>query len=80
MKNTEDRVNHPNHYTTGDIEVIKYIQDKLNCTEYTGYCIGNVMKYISRWRHKGGVEDLEKAKVYLQWGIDAANKETNKEE
>lgn len=80
MKNTEDRVNHPNHYTTGDIEVIKYIQDKLNCTEYTGYCIGNVMKYISRWRHKGGVEDLEKAKVYLQWGIDAANKEINKEE
>lgn len=71
----EDKVNHPNHYTTGEIEVIKYIRDKLGCEEFTGYCIGNVMKYISRWRHKDGKQDLEKAKVYLQWAIESANRE-----
>ena len=71
----DDKVNHPNHYTTGEIEVIKYIQDKLGCEEFTGYCIGNVMKYISRWRHKDGKQDLEKAKVYLQWAIESANRE-----
>ena len=71
----EDLVNHPSHYTTGEIEVINYIRDKLGCSEFTGYCIGNVIKYASRWRHKGGVQDLEKAKVYLGWAIESAKKE-----
>lgn len=75
MNNAEDKVNHPSHYTTGEIEVINYIRDKLGCREFTGYCIGNVMKYISRWRHKDGAQDLEKAKVYLQWAIESAYKE-----
>ena len=73
-----DNVNHPSHYTSGEIEVIDYIRDKLGCTEFTGYCIGNVIKYISRWRLKGGVEDLKKAEVYLSWAIQSANVETNK--
>ena len=69
-----DKVNHPSHYTFGDIEVIDYIRDKLNPIEFQGYCIGNVMKYISRWRHKGGAEDLSKAEVYLKWAIESAEK------
>ncbi len=68
----EDKVNHPSHYTFGDIEVIDYIRDKLTPEEFQGYCNGNVMKYISRWRHKGGSEDLKKARVYLNWMIDSA--------
>lgn len=67
-----DNVNHPNHYTTGDIEVIDYIRDKLDAIGFIGYCIGNVLKYVSRWQHKGGVEDLEKAQVYLGWAIERA--------
>ena len=66
-----DKVNHPEHYTFGRIEVIDYIKDKLTPNEFTGYCIGNVLKYCSRWRHKGGVEDLKKAKVYLGWAIES---------
>ena len=31
-----------------------------------GYFEGNVIKYVSRWREKGGVEDLRKAKHYLE--------------
>ena len=66
----EDRVNHPSHYNTGDIEVISYIKDKLTDEEYVGYCIGNVLKYVSRYKHKNGKEDLDKAKVYLDWAIE----------
>lgn len=72
-----DKVNHPSHYTTGEIEVINYIRDKLGADEFTGYCIGNVLKYVSRWRHKDGVQDLEKAQVYLNWAIESAKKENH---
>ena len=74
---SKDNVNHPSHYTVGDIEVIDYIRDKLNPEEFQGYCQGNVLKYVSRWRHKGGVEDLKKAQVYLGWMIESAEKDEN---
>ena len=70
-----DPVNHPNHYADKSIEVIDYIRDTLEPEEYTGYCCGNVLKYVSRWRKKGGVEDLRKAAVYLDWAIRAAEAE-----
>lgn len=65
-----DNVNHPNHYTNKTIEVIDYIRDTLSGVEFVGYCLGNVLKYVSRWKLKGGVEDLEKAAVYLNWAIE----------
>lgn len=64
-----DNVLHPAYYA-GEIETIDYIKDKLTDDQYVGYCIGNVIKYVSRYRLKGGVEDLKKADVYLQWAID----------
>lgn len=68
----KDNVNHPSHYADKQIEVIDYIRDTLDHEEFEGYCAGNVLKYVSRWRKKGGVEDLQKAQVYLGWMIDAA--------
>lgn len=65
-----DTVNHPNHYNTGQIETIDYLRDKLTKEEFTGFCVGNVMKYLSRWRQKGGLEDLKKAQVYLGWAVE----------
>lgn len=73
-----DNVQHPSHYTDGEIETIDYIADKLSAVEFIGFCIGNVIKYVSRWRFKGGVEDLEKAAVYLNWAIERA-KDGNKD-
>lgn len=70
-----DMVNHPSHYADKNIEVIDYIRDTLTAEGFTEYCGGNVLKYVSRWRHKGGVEDLEKAQVYLGWMIESARKE-----
>ena len=66
-----DLVNHPNHYTFGSIEVIDYIRDKMTPDEFQGYCMGNILKYVSRHKHKNGVEDLKKAQVYLGWLIES---------
>lgn len=67
----EDKVNHPSHYTFGEIEVIDYIRDKMTPDEFQGYCMGNILKYVSRHKHKAGVEDLKKAQVYLGWLIES---------
>ena len=69
-KQISDSVNHPSHYTNGKIECIDYIQDKLAPEEFRGYVKGNVLKYITRERHKNGDEDLKKTKWYLDKLID----------
>ena len=64
----EDMVNHPPHYTQGEIEcieAIKYINNKLNMKGYQGYCLGNFIKYIWRCNFKNGWEDIDKAIFYL---------------
>ena len=37
---------------------------------FSAFCHGNVLKYLIRARKKNGVEDLKKAKVYLEWMIE----------
>lgn len=74
-----DAVNHPSHYADKKIEVIDYIRDTLPPSGFVDYCIGNVIKYVSRWRKKGGAEDLKKAQVYLAWAVQSAEPEENKE-
>ena len=75
MKNL-DNVNHPKHYTSGKIEVIKIIEDQLTSEEYRGYIKGQVIKYITRERHKNGLEDLKKARWYLDRLIKKMEKES----
>ena len=64
-KKKSDVVNHPMHYTSGKIEVIKIMEDQLTSEEYRGYIKGQVIKYITRERYKNGLEDLKKARWYL---------------
>lgn len=70
-KTQNDNVNRPGHYTFGTIEVIDYIRDKMSPEMFQGFCMGNVLKYVSRHKHKNGVEDLKKANVYLGWLIES---------
>lgn len=60
-----DNIN-PDHYKVGGIETIDYMQAKLSPEGFRGYLAGNVIKYISRYEHKNGLEDLRKAKWYLE--------------
>lgn len=71
-----NNVNQPAHYKSGGIETIDYMRAKLSPDAFLGFCIGNVLKYVSRYEHKNGLEDLKKANVYLGWAIEAyKNKE-----
>ena len=65
-----DNVNHPSHYTKGKIEVIEYIKDNLSYDMFIGYLTGNIIKYISRYKFKNGLEDLQKAQWYLNYLIN----------
>jgi len=75
-----DNVLHPAHYA-GEIETIDFIRDKLTADGFRAYCIGNVLKYISRYDKKGApLEDLQKAQVYLGWAIESFSQtEPNKD-
>jgi hypothetical protein len=60
-----DPVNHPSHYTRGAVECIEAIKSALGDDGFIDYCSGNAIKYLFRWRHKNGLEDLKKAQFYL---------------
>lgn len=71
----KDSVVSPNHYCSNGVETIKIIE--MACTKlkdtidpFEGYCIGNVIKYLTRFPDKGGDEDIKKAQEYLNILLD----------
>ena len=81
-KNYSDpMVNHPPHYKSkAGIEVIEVVEaftEGLEGIEATD--TGNILKYICRWKSKNGLQDLEKAKWYLNHLIKHVEKENKKE-
>jgi hypothetical protein len=62
----EDNVNHPSHYTQGKIECIDAIEESTKgLLGISAVCVANVIKYIWRYKFKNGIEDLKKARWYL---------------
>lgn len=61
-----DNVNSPLHYTQGGRETIDIMRDMVDDVEFKGYLKCNIIKYISRYKFKNGIEDLKKAKWYLE--------------
>ena len=71
MADDKDMVNSPSHYTQGEIECIDAIEQVVKDLDgMEAMCTGNAIKYLWRWKHKNGVEDLKKAVWYLQRMID----------
>ncbi|MGV3183541.1 DUF3310 domain-containing protein [Staphylococcus epidermidis] len=65
-KTLDDKVNHPSHYSYGDIEIIEFIEQVTkDYKPELAFAIGNAIKYISRANRKNGKEDLDKARWYL---------------
>lgn len=63
----QDAINSPNHYTQGRFEVIDVIEDAVvGADPFEAVCQANILKYTLRYRHKNGVEDLKKARWYLE--------------
>lgn len=67
---TEKDVKHQKHYDRGGIQPIEFMLMSFTHEEFRGFLKGNIIKYTSRSAYKNGVEDLKKAKVYLDWLID----------
>ena len=61
-----DKVEHPDHYNFGSVECLDAIRASLSKEAYAGFLKGNIMKYLWRYEHKGGLEDLKKASFYLE--------------
>ena len=59
-----DMVNSPAHYNKATIETIDMIES-VTGDGFEAYLQGNILKYICRYKYKNGVEDLKKAKWYL---------------
>jgi hypothetical protein len=68
-QNATDKQVGGNHYKDLPIQPIEYIH-----ANAMGYMEGNVVKYISRWRKKNGMADLEKAKHYIELLIELENR------
>lgn len=61
-----DVVNHPSHYTKGNIECIDAIESATTGKSgIEAVCVANVIKYLWRYEEKNGLEDVKKAKWYL---------------
>jgi hypothetical protein len=71
--NATDKQVGGNHYKDLPIQPIEYIH-----ANAMGYMEGNVVKYISRWRKKNGLADLEKAKHYIELLIELENRRAGK--
>lgn len=69
-----DNVNHPKHYNNhpSGIECIQV-------SEHMNFCLGNAIKYIWRADLKNGLEDLEKAKWYIEREIQRRQHPTQEE-
>lgn len=62
-----DPVKHPNHYCYGKFECVEVIQElTAGASGPEGFLLGNVIKYLWRYRRKNGVEDLKKARRYIE--------------
>lgn len=74
-----DNVNHPLHYTQGSIECIDAIEASMPPAEFRGAMKANIIKYLWRYEHKNGLEDLKKARFYLERMIASYEKDIGKE-
>lgn len=72
----EDMVNHPIHYNKAGIETIDAIE-AATTNGFKYYLQGNILKYIWRYEYKNGVEDLKKARWYLDKLIEVYDDDTS---
>ena len=66
-ENNPDMVSHPKHYTQGGIECIDALKAAtVGKRGIEAVCVANVIKYLWRYEEKNGIEDIRKAKFYIE--------------
>lgn len=71
INNGDDIINFPNHYHKNGIDVIGFAEMQLPAEQVKGFHRINVLKYVTRYDRKNGIEDLNKAKFYLEKLIES---------
>lgn len=75
MKEGLSKVDHPAHYNAGEIECIDAIEEAVKGLDGDeAFATGNAIKYLWRWKRKGGKEDLKKAIWYIERIINNPSK------
>jgi hypothetical protein len=69
-KPVNDNVNHPSHYETGSFECIDVMLETQGKEAVKNFCSCNAFKYIYRHNNKNGLEDIQKAKWYIDKYIE----------
>ena len=79
-ESNDKKVSHRSHYQSESglevIDVIEAFTSDINGIEATD--TGNILKYICRWKHKNGLQDLEKAQWYLTHLIEKIKEKESK--
>ena len=74
----KEMVNHPDHYAGGRFECIEVMEDIFGKRSTSDFCILNAFKYLWRCKNKyDKIEDLKKAKWYIDRAIGYYETETN---
>lgn len=74
-----DNVNHPDHYNAGGIECIDALEASMSKIRFCGFLKGNIEKYLWRYENKNGLEDLMKARFYLDKLIEVEKERGGKD-
>ncbi len=69
-ENADNRQEGGDHYRSKTIQPWTAMEAWMTPEQFAGFLRGNAIKYLARCDDKGGVEDLRKAMVYLQWLIE----------
>lgn len=64
----------PSHYRQNGIELIDFMESRMSTAQMEGFLQGNILKYLTRYKLKNGVEDLRKAEWYLHRLIETQYK------
>lgn len=75
---TADNVNHPSHYETGKYECIDVMTETIGVDAVKGFCICNAFKYMYRHKRKNSIEDIKKAKWYIDKYLEMERAENDR--
>ena len=65
LNDVKDFTLRPDYYQQNGQDLIEHLSELFNPDMFIGFMTGNIFKYLTRWQQKNGVEDLQKARVYL---------------
>lgn len=65
-KNCLQEIMKPDYYHKGNLDVFTYMEANFTKEEVSAFYIGNILKYLTRYKQKNGYEDLVKASTYME--------------